>query len=320
VVLNTGQNWFPQYKQRVILSQQITMYNYNSPIYGIATPQTSHFHWVKVREFFLAPEISCASLICASESAVLDVDPAALNFTWSLTPTSIFSGNKTGTGKTATITAATGASGQGKIKYSFQMPSGETFTAEKTFWVGKPGMPITSPSGYPTLELGLGAYQPISLFKTPGFTGGTINWWSTGSITPVNSTNGMTCTFEAISLGTGNFYVTVQNTCPGTSPIGGGTVNVVSGGGGQMMMVLSPNPTGAETTLSIESTSAEVNFDVNAEWELEIYDQVQTLKEKNTKLKGNEYKIQTAGWKVGVYFVRVIYKDEVLTSQLVVKQ
>jgi hypothetical protein len=112
----------------------------------------------------------------------------------------------------------------------------------------------------------------------------------------------------------------VQNTCPGTSPIGGGTVNVVSGGGGQLRLVLSPNPTTAETTLSIELTSAEATFDENTEWDLEIYDQVQTLKEKNAKLKGKEYQIQTAGWKEGVYFVRVKYKDEITISQLVVKQ
>lgn len=311
-------DWFPRHICETVLQMQL-----NSNIIGRESallPATLEVDYVTVRQFFLTPEITVPSLICSSGTAILDVDSQATNITWSLTPSNLFSGSKTGTGKTATITAATGASGQGKITYTFKMPSNETFTVEKTFWVGKPDTPITYPSGYPTLELGLGAYQPISLFKTPGFTGGTINWWSTGSITPVNSTNGMTCTFEAISLGTGNFYVTVQNTCPGTSSIGGGTVNVVSGGGGQLRLVLSPNPTGAETTLSIESTTVETTFDENTEWDLEIYDQVQTLKEKQSKLKGKEYQIQTAGWKEGVYFIRVKYKDEILTNQLVVKQ
>lgn len=314
-----GQYWYPDQKMHVRLSQQAVRFGLSNPsIDEIVTPQTSIFHWVKVHQYFLAPEITCPNLICSSETAVMDVDSKASNVSWSLTPVILFSGNKTGTGKTATIIAATGASGQGKITYSFQMPSGETFTVEKTFWVGKPGMPLTSPSGYPTLELGLGAYQPISLFKTPGFTSGNINWLSTGSITPAGSTTGTTCTFEAINLGTGNFYVTVQNTC-GTSPVGGGTVNVVSGGGGQMMLVLSPNPTSTETDLSIETISTEVIFDNNEEWELEIYDTSQSVKEKQSKLKGKSYKIHTLAWKEGVYFVRVKYKNEVLTNQLVVK-
>jgi hypothetical protein len=75
-----------------------------------------------------------------------------------------------------------------------------------------------------------------------------------------------------------------------------------------------------ETILKIECVSAEETFDENEAWDLEIYDLVQNLKEKKTKLKGNENKIQTAGWKVGVYFVRIKYKDEILTNQLVVKQ
>ena len=82
----------------------------------------------------------------------------------------------------------------------------------------------------------------------------------------------------------------------------------------------SPNPTSSETILSIESTSEEKVIVETEEWELEIYDNVQNLKEKKTKLKGNSTKLQTAGWKEGVYLVRVKYKNEILTGKLVVKK
>lgn len=316
-VVESGQNWYPNLEQKLILSQQITKVLGGGDL--IETPQTSSFDWVKVKEYFLAPEISCPDLICTTGTSVLDVDSKATNITWALTPANLFSGAKTGSGKTASITAASNVSGQGKITYTFTMPSGETFTAEKTFWVGKPGTPLTSPSGYPTLEISLGAFQPISLFKTPGFTGGTINWWSTGSIEPVGSTSNPTCSFEAVAPGTGNFYVTVQNTC-GTSPTGGGTVNVVSGGGGQMMLVMTPNPTTGETTLSIETDDDMNAFDETVEWDLEVYDQSQSLKEKKNRLKGKSSTIQTAGWKEGIYAVRVKYKDRILQEKLVVQK
>lgn len=197
-VLNTGQFWYPSLRQHLKLSQQITKYGIRIPgtdeiinpsTDPIVTPQTSSFDWVKVREYFLSPEITVPSLICSSGTAVLDVDSKASDIHYYLSPTYLFSGATEDTTKTASITKASSTnSGQGKIKYTFKMPSGEQFEAEKTFWVGKPGTPLTSPSGYPTLEISLGAFQPISLFKTPGFTGGTINWWSTGSIEPVGST------------------------------------------------------------------------------------------------------------------------------------
>jgi hypothetical protein len=53
---------------------------------------------------------------------------------------------------------------------------------------------------------------------------------------------------------------------------------------------------------------------------LEVYDSFQSLKLKNTKLKGKEYKIQTSGWKEGVYIVRVKYENEILQGKLVVKK
>ena len=79
-------------------------------------------------------------------------------------------------------------------------------------------------------------------------------------------------------------------------------VKVITGyfGGGycgsSYSLVLSPNPTSRETTISIEqdisdeeilkSASTETTFDENAEWDLEVYDNVQSLKLKKQKLKG----------------------------------
>jgi len=89
---------------------------------------------------------------------------------------------------------------------------------------------------------------------------------------------------------------------------------------GRYYMVITPNPTRGETTLTIETSSAETTFDETAEWELEVYSPSQTLKEKKTNLKGKNTIIQTHGWKEGIYVVRVNYRDEILTGKLVVKQ
>ncbi|MDF1551065.1 MAG: thiol protease/hemagglutinin PrtT [Bacteroidales bacterium] len=102
--------------------------------------------------------------------------------------------------------------------------------------------------------------------------------------------------------------------------------------GSSYLLVFSPNPTSGETTLNIEpdeeqeeetilqSTYSEPAFDENAEWNLEVYDNLQNLKLKEDRLKGSSTKIQTASWNEGVYMVRVKYKDEVLTGKLVVKK
>jgi hypothetical protein len=85
-------------------------------------------------------------------------------------------------------------------------------------------------------------------------------------------------------------------------------------------LLLSPNPATGETTLTIETVSEEKTFDETAEWDLEVYSETQLLKTKQTSLRGQSAKIQTAGWKEGVYMVRVNYNGEVLTGKLLVKR
>lgn len=95
-------------------------------------------------------------------------------------------------------------------------------------------------------------------------------------------------------------------------------------------LAISPNPSNSETTISIESgtpeetalksASPEPAFYETTEWEMEVYSTMQSLKAKQTKIRGNSTKINTQSWKEGVYTVRAKYKDQVLTSKLVVKK
>jgi subtilisin family serine protease len=81
-----------------------------------------------------------------------------------------------------------------------------------------------------------------------------------------------------------------------------------------------PNPASGETLLTIEPKVEEKTFDSDIDWNMEIYSETQLLITKQTGLHGKSAKIRTAGWREGVYLVRVKYKDEVLTGKLVVKK
>lgn len=133
-VYNNGQYWFPRLKQHVILSQQITRYGLFCPsAERIQTPQTTLFHWIRIREFFLAPLILCPDNIWTSVIATLDVDNSASDITWELTPERLFSGKTYGRGNKVIINPSTSFHGKGRLIYRFKMPSGETFFADKKF-------------------------------------------------------------------------------------------------------------------------------------------------------------------------------------------
>jgi len=86
----------------------------------------------------------------------------------------------------------------------------------------------------------------------------------------------------------------------------------------QYSLLITPNPAVSEATVSIIAVSENEYFDENAEWKMEVFDNMQNQKLKNEKLKGKNAKIQTAGWKEGVYIVRVKYKNKILQEKLVV--
>jgi hypothetical protein len=88
---------------------------------------------------------------------------------------------------------------------------------------------------------------------------------------------------------------------------------------GSYRLSFTPNPANGETMLTVESKSKENSFDETASWDLEVYSESQMLKTKQTSLRGQSTRIPTAGWKDGVYVVRVKIGKEIITEKLVVK-
>lgn len=83
-------------------------------------------------------------------------------------------------------------------------------------------------------------------------------------------------------------------------------------------LLLSPNPTGVESTVEMVDESA-TTLSTEIDWDLEVYDQNQMLKEKKVKIKGNVTQLNTSGWKDGIYYLRARYRDTWVSDKLIVK-
>ncbi len=306
-VINSGQEWFPSLFLSCILSQQIV-----DPLGAVVVSQTSYFDYVHIKQFFLAPEITCPSVICTTGTATMDVDTAAINVSWQLTPSSLFT-STSGTGNTANIVAANDVSGTGKITYTFQMPSGETFTAEKDFWVGAPVISDISGSTYtPNGQQATYYAEPNDALM--GITD--YNW----ILNPLNGNTvhdyGRIVDIDFYNSGSYQLVAQAKNACTGTGygPYCVIDIDVYD----PERLLISPIPTSGETTIEIKNTENE-KADKIVEWDMEVFDQSQMLKAKVSKIKGSSTKIQTSGWKDGVYIVRAKIGDQVVTGKLVVK-
>ncbi len=245
--------------------------------------------------------ISGPSIVCSSAMFTVNNQPPGTTVSWDE------SANLTEDPQNPGTFTANG-SGDGWVRATLTNDCGEITLPRKTVEVGKPERPEVS--GSATLDCReLMYYEEYRRI---------VSWSVFGPLEIVGSNYGYKCRIRGTNTGNsyqeGWIYVTDENDCG--SIRGELRVEVFCS---LHYLVLSPNPATGETTLIIESDSEEKSeFDIEAEWELEVYNNTQMLKEKKTKLKGNEYKLNTSNWKEGVYMVRIKYKDEILTGKLVV--
>ncbi len=263
--------------------------------------------------------ISAPAYMCSSDAeTVSTLNISGANYSWSGSEVSV-------SGSSYSTTATTGAysHGLGYVRADISnLPSGTTIKNKESFYIDGPDYEDVSLSLYTTGGSPVSYMCPNTHYHIfVNSTGcSTSNYsWTVPAAWNINYTWSNMISIYTNSTPGGNVMVDASTCCSSC-----GSVRIVSdyfGSGycGQFLMVFSPNPTTDETTLSIESTSEEKVLDENEEWELEIYNNTQILKDKKTKIKGNQYKLKTSGWKEGIYFVRVKYKDEILQGKLIVK-
>jgi hypothetical protein len=236
---------------------KIDVYGTNYPIY----PSWTHHMYGDFDVTIIEPILSGSDLVCYSPNRTYTLsnypDPSELDYIdWDLS-SNLY--EVSSTSNSVTVRALNSStSGSGWVKPKYYMQSHDWIECpKKDIWVGKPGQPITIPSGYPTVEMGLNEIMGISVRSSNGATGG-YTWSATGSIDLLSTNPSVVGTVEATSLGNGNFYVTSQNSC-GTSPTGGGAVYVTFGGGQLGPLMVYPNPAVDFISIEVDETRMDIS-------------------------------------------------------------
>lgn len=222
-----------------------------------------------------------------------------------------------GTGTSAIANNLT--DGAGEVIYTISFSCGlESIQISKEFWFGKPAMPTTNPSGYPTYQMSLNDIAAIHVTSADGASNSQYNWTVSGSIDRLSTTPNSFCTIEATSTGSGNFYITSQNTC-GTSPTGGGSVYVSSGGGGQQQCIVVPNPASNFVEISIQENEKDL---VNRQTKDFCY--ILTITNSygepvfTNKVYDKKINIDVSGYPKGLYYISFKNGESLITGTMIV--
>jgi len=254
--------------------------------------------------------ITGTSLLCTTNQTYTLTNTPGGFITWGKSASLGFNGSNTG----QSVSIIPSSNGSGFVTVNFTSGCGTSFSIpQKDVWVGPPVISgISGPTSTPNNQWATYTAQLQSDLSAPT----AYNW----ILNPVNGNSvynyGSTCDIAFYNAGTYQLVVQAKNVCSGS---GYGPYYVT----GLFVynpyrLAVSPNPSTAETTLSLVSDTNEA-VQLTTDWDLDVYDSFQGLKEKKTKLKTNETKINTSGWKEGVYIIRATIGDKVLTEKMLVK-
>lgn len=201
--------------------------------------------------------------------------------------------------------------GQAWVKLSLVINLSTPITREvtKNVWVGSPV--IANISGPTTV----GKNEPASYTAQLSLDSNPDSYfWTTSPSAGVSiSTDGRYASIMFTNSGGYQVVARAHNSC-GWSDYAITWVNVPDG----YYLAIYPNPATSEATIELKNPSKEKVAE-NLEWEFDVYDSMQGMKEKKTMLINKETKINTSGWKDGVYIVRAKIGDKTISEKLVVK-
>lgn len=255
----------------------------------------------------LGGPISGSSVICTSGTTLSITPPAAFDsIVWTCGPNLVISSGQ----NTNSCNLSATSNGSSWVRARLVSACGSITLPAKTVWAGTPV--VTSLTGTSPI----GVYQPANYYLgISDYASSPDSYsWGTSPLPGVSITS--YGNYASIMFTQPGYYQVVakaHNAC-GWSDYGVKMVTVISG----YKLAISPNPSTSETAISLVTETNEV-AQITTDWDCEIYDSFQGLKEKKTKLKASETKINTSNWKEGVYIVRATIADQVITEKLLVK-
>lgn len=253
--------------------------------------------------------VSGPSLICSSGSTFTINTPPVDSIVWTCGPHLVLSsGQNTSSGTFV-------ATGSGVSWVTARLVTGcRSFTLpHKDVNAGAPVISgISGPTSTPNNQWA--TYHAV--LETSLSAPTAYNW----ILNPLNGNSvynyGSTCDIAFYNTGTYQLVVQAKNTCSGSGygPYYVTGIYVYN----SYRLSISPNPTTTEATIELVSTTTE-KAAKETEWDLEVYDAMQSMKAKVEKIKNNKQTLNTSGWKEGVYIIRAIIDKDIITGKLVVK-
>lgn len=246
------------------------------------------------------------------------------NVTWSVSNPTLFATNNgaatSGTGTIVTLRAVSaGASGNAVLTFTLTQNECNSVVVTRNIWVGRPGLPITSPNGTVPIEIGITQYHTVYLSSAPGASSFIADWAVSGAVSRVGGNfPAIYATHVGNYVGSGNWQVTTSNIC-GTKT-NSGQYNVTTNSCNPCPRIIVNNPVQDILVAQIPDYNlpVEINIgDKELHGDFILLDQNGVLI-KTEKFIGTQHSTNVFDIKSGLYFIKMKNKDINLTEKVIV--
>ena len=158
--------------------------------------------------------------VCTSnKSFTLQNVPPGATVVWSVSNTGLLAtsggAGHSGSSPTATLRAAgSNSNGAATLTFTIIQPTCANVTLAVPIWVGRPGTPVTNPSGTSPTNIGISQYHTVYLYDSRGATNKSGTWSASGAVSKVTNDNpSVAATYVGNYKGTGNWLLATTNGC-----------------------------------------------------------------------------------------------------------
>lgn len=266
------------------------------------------------------PPITGNDLMCSSANFTLQNVPAGVVATWSVSPTSLFTGSTSGSGATANLNSS-GSSGQATLTYTLTSPCGN-LQIQRSFWVGTPqitNMRVNNMSYFTGMNVQLCPGNHWLNVTPVGGNPGNASWTVPSGIPHFVGTNTLDFTYPQNFSNSLTISVRASNAC-GQGPnanffLSRRTFGCTS----SFSMVIYPNP--AKDQFSIEMMAIDKNAMTE---EVPVIESAVLLDKEGREIAlgtrvAGKMAFEVSNLRKGIYFIHVVVDGELTREQIIIE-
>jgi len=266
------------------------------------------------------PPITGTDLMCSSANFTLQNVPAGAMATWSVSPTSLFTGSTSGSGATANLNSS-GSSGQATLTYTLTSPCGN-LQIQRSIWVGTPqitNMRVNNMSYFTGMNVQLCPGNHWLNVTPVGGNPGNATWTVPSGIPHFVGTNTLDFTYPQNFSNSLTISVRASNACGQGANSNFFLSRRTFGCTSSFSMVIYPNP--AKDQFSVEMMAIDKNAMTE---EVPVIESAVLLDKEGREIAlgtrvAEKMMFEVSNLQKGIYFIHVVVDGELTREQIIIE-